>query len=155
MQIRRFKDEDGVELAKVIEKTLRITNAQDYSPEYIEDIVRAMSSENLIARNAWTHFYVACEDERIIGCGAIGPYYSKEDESCFFTIFVLPEYQGRGVGRKIVETLERDPYFLRAKRIEIPASISAVEFYKKMGYSYKNGIYSIDEEQLCRMEKFR
>lgn len=155
MQIRRFKDEDGVELAKVIEKTLRTTNARDYSPEYIEDTVSAMSSENLIARNAWTHFYVACEGDQIIGCGAIGPYYGKEDESCFFTIFVLPEYQRRGVGRKIIETLERDPYFLRARRIEIPASVSAVEFYKKMGYSYKNGVYSIDEEQLCRMEKFR
>lgn len=155
MQIRRFRNEDGVELAKVIEKTLRTTNARDYSPEYIEDTIRAMSSENLIARNAWTHFYVACEGDRIIGCGAIGPYYGKEDESSFFSIFVLPEYQGRGVGRRIVETLERDPYFLRAKRIEIPASLSAVEFYKKMGYGYKNGVFSIDEEQLCKMEKFR
>ena len=72
-----------------------------------------------------------------------------------FNIFVLPEYQGKGVGRKIIETLESDDYFLRAKRIEIPASITACPFYKKMGYSYKNGIDVIDEEQLFRLEKFR
>ena len=155
MHIRRFREEDGAALAKVIERTLRITNARDYSPEYIEDIVGTMTNEKLIERSTWTHFYVACEGDRIIGSGAIGPYYGRADESCFFTIFVLPEYQGRGVGRRIVETLEADPYFLRARRIEVPASISAVEFYKKMGYGYKGGAYSIDEEQLCRMEKFR
>ena len=72
-----------------------------------------------------------------------------------FNIFVLPEYQGKGVGRKIIEALEKDEYFLRAKRVEIPASITACEFYKKMGYTYKNGIDVVDEEQLFRLEKFR
>ena len=93
--------------------------------------------------------------EVIIGCGAIGFYWGKEDESSLFTIFVLPEYQGKGVGRKIIETLEQDEYFLRAKRIEIPASITACTFYQKMGYNYKNGIAEIDEEELYRLEKFR
>ena len=72
-----------------------------------------------------------------------------------FNIFVLPEYQSKGIGRKIIETLEKDEYFFRAKRIEIPASITACEFYKKMGYTYKNDIDDVDEEQLFRLEKFR
>jgi len=44
---------------------------------------------------------------------------------------------------------------LRAKRIEIPASITACEFYKKMGYGYKDGIVKLDEEGLYQLEKFR
>lgn len=68
---------------------------------------------------------------------------------------MLPEYQGKGIGRKIIETLEQDEYFTRAKRIEIPSSITAVEFYRKMGYDYKNGNSEIDDEQLYRLEKFR
>ena len=72
-----------------------------------------------------------------------------------FTIFVLPEYQGKGIGRKIIETLEQDEYFLRAKRVEIPASITATPFYLKMGYTYKNGVTEPDEEQLLRLEKHR
>ena len=100
-------------------------------------------------------FYVAVDKETIIGCGAVGPYWDKEDESSLFNIFVAPEYQGKGVGRMIVEALEKDEYFLRAKRIEIPSSITACEFYVKMGYTYKNGIKIPDEEQLLRMEKFR
>ena len=114
-----------------------------------------LSPEKLVERANWTHFYVICETDKIIACGAIGPYWGKEDESSLFNIFVLPEYQGKGIGKRMIETLEKDEYFLRAKRVEIPASITACEFYKKMGYSYKNGIDKIDEEQLYRLEKFR
>lgn len=82
-------------------------------------------------------------------------YWGSTNESILLTIFVLPDYQGKGIGKQIIETLEQDEYFLRAKRIEIPASITAVKFYKKMGYDYKNGIAGMDEEQLYRLEKFR
>jgi hypothetical protein len=54
-----------------------------------------------------------------------------------------------------METLEKDEFFLRAKRIEIPASITACEFYKKFGYTYKNGVSVPDDEQLFRLEKRR
>ncbi len=55
----------------------------------------------------------------------------------------------------IIETLEKDEFFLRAKRVEIPASITATPFYLKMGYNYKNGITLPDEEGLLRLEKYR
>ncbi len=156
MNIRKFQPEDAQELADVIAETLRTTNIKDYSPEKIEDDIKNnLNAEKLIERSRWTNFYVVCDESRIIGCGAIGPYWGSEDESSLFTIFVLPGYQGRGIGRMIIETLEQDEYFLRAKRIEIPASITAVEFYRKMGYDFKNGIAEIDDEQLYRLEKFR
>ena len=153
--IRRFQHGDANEVSALIIKTLRTTNIKDYSAEYIENDVKMFSPEGVIERAGWTHFYVVCDGETIVGCGAIGPYWGKADESSLFNIFVLPEYQGKGVGRKIIETLENDEYFLRAKRVEIPASITACEFYKKMGYMYKNGIDVVDEEQLFRLEKFR
>ena len=155
MQIRRFRETDADEVANLIARTLRISNSKDYSSEYIENNIRLLTPEYLIRRAQWTHFYVACEEAQLIGCGAIGPYWDKEDESSLFTIFVLPEYQGKGVGRKIVATLESDEYFLRAKRIEIPASITACGFYRKMGYDYKDGVNAVDNEQLFRLEKFR
>ena len=155
MNIRRLQNEDANELADVIAKTLRKTNDKDYSLEYIENDISFLTAEKLIERSSWMNIYVVRDDNKIIGCGAIGSYWGKEDESSLFTIFVLPEYQGKGIGRKIIETLEQDEYFLRAKRIEIPASITAVEFYRKMGYEFKNGIAEVDDEQLYRLEKFR
>ena len=153
--IRRFQESDADAVSELIIKTLRTTNIKDYSSEYIENDVKIFTPEGVIKRAGWTHFYVICDKDVIVGCGAIGPYWGKKDESSLFTIFVLPEYQGRGIGRKIIETLEKDEFFLRAKRVEIPASITACEFYKKMGYTYKNGIDAVDEEQLFRLEKFR
>lgn len=155
MRIRRFQETDANEVSNLIAKTLRITNSGDYSREYIEKIINLLTPEYLIQRSQWTHFYVVCDEDIVIGCGAIGPYWDKQDESSLFNIFVLPECQGKGIGRKIIETLERDEFFLRAGRIEVPASITACEFYRKMGYNYKNGINAVDEEQLFRLEKFR
>ena len=155
MIVRRFQTEDAEAVSALISRTLRTTNSQDYSPREIEAVERSLGPEQVIQRSKWTHFYVVCQEDTIIGCGAVGPYWGKQDECSFFNIFVLPEYQGRGVGRKIIETLEQDPYFLRSKRAEIPASLTACGFYLKLGYTYKNGITTPDEEQLYRLEKHR
>ncbi len=155
MVISRFKEEQAKEVSDLIRTTIRISNTKDYPLELMEQLIESETPEHVIERASWTHFYVAQDEGRIVGCGAIGPYWGKEDESSLFTIFVLPEYQGKGVGRSIIETLENDMFFLRAKRIEIPASITGVPFYLKMGYHYKNGITTPDEEHLIRMEKNR
>lgn len=155
MKVRRFEKTDAEEVSALIVTTLRATNIKDYSAEYIENNVNVLQPNNILERASWMHFYVICDDEKIVGCGAIGPYWGKENESSLFTIFVLPEYQGKGIGRTIIETLEQDEYFLRAKRVEIPASITGTPFYRKMGYDYKNGITTPDEEGLLRLEKHR
>lgn len=155
MIIRRFENKDAEKVSSLIIHTVRISNIEDYSAELMEELIKHQQAENVLERAGWTHFYVAQDGNEIIGCGAIGPYWGKEDESSLFTIFVLPEYQGKGIGTKIIEILEKDEYFLRSKRIEIPSSITAVNFYRKFGYNYKNGIAEIDEEQIYRLEKFR
>ena len=155
MEIRRFREEDAKEVSEVIRTTIRISNTKDYPSELMDELIASETPEAVLRRTSWTHFYVVLDEGKIIGCGAIGPYWGKEDESSLFTIFVLPEYQGKGVGRSIIDTLEKDEYFIRAKRIEIPASITGVPFYLKMGYHYKNGITTPDEEHLIRLEKFR
>ena len=98
--------------------------------------------------------YVAVMNDKVIGTGSIAPYWGSEKESILLTIYVLPEIIGYGIGTAIINALEQDEFFLRAKRIEIPSSITAVTFYQKMGYAFKNGSIP-DKEGLIRMEKFR
>ena len=155
MNIRRFKTDDAEAVSALVIKTITISNTKDYPADLMEELVKSQQPENILERAGWTHFYVVENNETIIGCGSIGPFWGKEDESGLFTIFVLPEYQGKGVGRLIMETLEKDEYFLRAKRIEIPLSITGCQFYRKFGYDYKNGIAELDDERLYRLEKFR
>ena len=155
MIIRRFAESDAEAVSQMIRTTIEISNKKDYPEELMDELIRSETPEHVIGRSGWTHMYVAQDEGKIIGCGAIGPYWGKEDESSLFTIFVLPEYQGKGIGRKIMETLEQDEFFIRAKRVEIPASITGVPFYLRMGYHYKNGISEPDGEHLIRLEKNR
>lgn len=154
-KIRRFQAGDAEETAALIARTLRTVNIKDYSKEYIEANISSHSADVLIERANQGHMYVVCDGSQIIGCGAIAGYWGSMTESILLTIFVLPEYHGKGIGRSIIQTLEQDEFFLRAKRIEIPASITAVDFYRKMGYDFKNGIAELDNEQIYRLEKFR
>ncbi|MBQ8960856.1 MAG: GNAT family N-acetyltransferase [Ruminococcus sp.] len=155
MEIRKFAPEDAQAVSELIAVTMRTTNIKDYPAELLEQDIAYLTPERLIERSGWMHSYVLCDGEQIIGCGSIGPYWGKEDESNLFTIFVRPDFQGKGAGRQIMEALEQDEFFLRARRIEIPASITALGFYKKFGYDHKDGIAELDEEQHYKLEKFR
>lgn len=79
----------------------------------------------------YAHVYVFWNEDKIVGVGSISSFWGNPTESILLTIFVLPEFHGQGIGSYIIDTLESDELFLRAERIEIPASITAVEFYRK------------------------
>lgn len=154
MNIRRLNAEDANAVSELIRKTIRISNVKDYPEDLMDQLIAVETPEHVLERSSWTHFYVVEEEGEIIGCGAIGPYWGKEDESSLFTIFVDPDHQRKGIGRKIIDTLEQDEFAIRARRIEIPASITGVPFYLKSGYGFKNGVSEPDDEHLIRMEKF-
>ena len=153
MKIVLAQENEFEEIAKMVEKTIRYSFPSFYPPISIKYVVAEMSIDVLKGRSRWTHFYVAKEQDKIIGCGAVGPYWGSEEESSLFNIFVDPEYQRQGIGRKIIEKLEQDEYFTRAKRVEIPASMVAIPFYKKMGYEHKNGELNFEDGHF-KLEKF-
>lgn len=154
MVIRLITDKDYESVADMIGRAVSGSAFEKFYPKQsIEYIKGCFNVEGVKDRASWTHFYVMEFDGKIVGCGAIGPYYGSETESSLFNIFVDSAYQGQGLGRKIIETLEKDEYFIRAKRIEIPASMSAIPFYRKMGYEHKNGELIYDDGHFA-LEKF-
>ena len=153
MEISIIKENEIQEVSDLIEKTVRTCFIYYYPHNVIEKIVKSLNYEGVKKRASWTHFYVIKEENKIVACGAIGPYWDSLTESSLFTIFVDPDCQGKGYGRKIMETLESDEYFLRAKRIEIPAGLVAIPFYKKMGYEFKNNEMIFSDGHFA-MEKF-
>lgn len=50
-------------------------------------------------------------------------------------VVVLPEYRGRGLGRRVVEEAERWIRELGCREIVIDSRIVAVPFYEKLGYA--------------------
>ena len=82
-----------------------------------------------------------------MGCGAIGP------DAELFNIFVMPDAQGQGIGEKLIKTLEQDEFALRSGELELHSSITALQFYIKLGYTYKNGVTEADENGLVTLIK--
>ncbi|MCI7691903.1 MAG: GNAT family N-acetyltransferase [Oscillospiraceae bacterium] len=153
ISLRKFRKGDESAVSDVIRTTLSVSNSKDYSPEFIEENIKSHSPEVIASRAAESHFYVVLDGRKIIGCGGITGYWGSATESYLVSVFVLPEYQGRGIGRKIIETLEADEYFLRAWRTEVGSSRTAVDFYLRMGYKFKNNITVPDEFGVVRLEK--
>ena len=151
--IRRFEEGDAEAVSAAVCETVRVSNAKDYPPEYIDVLIAQHSPEVIAERAKQAHMYVACDGDKIIGTGSIAGYWGSETESILLTIFVLPAYQGTGVGRRIIETLEQDEYGKRANRIEIPASLTGVHFYRHLGYDYKDGITEPEDGVMYRLEK--
>lgn len=98
-------------------------------------------------------YVVQCQN-KIVGIGSIGPCLGSLTESSFYNIYVLPEYQGKDIGKLIIKTLEKDEYYKRANRIEILYSITGMEFYRRMGYGFKKLGYIVDDGGEYKMEKF-
>ena len=154
IKVRRYQDGDEFAICEVVRKDVLAENIKDYSKEAIAHLIESHDEELIKRRASKFHVYVLTDVDKIIGVGMIGPYWDSLTESSFFTIFIDPSYKGQGLGRKIIETLESDEYYQRADRVEIPASITAVEFYRHFGYGFKKLGHIVDNEGIYRMEKY-
>lgn len=155
MTIRRFQDHDAEKVADLVIRNFKEVNIKDYGVNAINELVKTHDASWVRQVASYAHMYVFCLKEQIIACGSISSFWGSLDESILLTVFVLPEYHGKGIGRKIIQTLEEDEIYIRAKRIEIPASITAFKFYQKFGYDFKGGVQQIDEEGVYRLERFK
>ncbi|KAA8673661.1 GNAT family N-acetyltransferase [Pantoea dispersa] len=114
-----------------------------------EEMRRIGITENVVAdlieksRCAW----VATDDEKIIGFSMILP-----DEGCLFAAFVLPEYEGRGIDRRLVELAENELFrHHEIAWLETDKQSRAAKFYIQLGWGNKIDINDTD----IRLEKHR
>lgn len=150
-----YQEEDAKEIVNLIIRNFKEINVKDYGEKAIEALVATHDVKWFKNVAEYANVYVFWKEDQIVGVGSISSFWGSSTESVLLTIFVLPEFHRQGIGSYIMDTLESDSLFLRAERIEIPASITAVEFYRKKGYDYKNGIGELDDEHHYRLEKFR
>ncbi|QZY97484.1 GNAT family N-acetyltransferase [Pantoea dispersa] len=114
-----------------------------------EEMQRIGITENVVADLieksccAW----VATDNEKIIGFSMILP-----DEGCLFAAFVLPEYEGRGIGRRLVEIAEKELFrHHEVVWLETDKQSRAAKFYIQLGWGNKIDINDTD----IRLEKHR
>lgn len=155
MTIDRICESDIPETARMIARAVRSPSFAAFYPACsLEYVIEGLDEPGVRRLMAETHLYVAREAGRVVGCGGVGPLGGRADECVLRAVFVDPDDQGRGYGSNLVRALEADAYARRAKRIEISASISAIPFYRKLGYAHKNGELLYEDGQIL-LEKRR
>lgn len=116
--------------AFAIHELVRRTTQEIYSKYYRDEVVKffvELHSQEAIAEEiAQGIVYVLVLDETIIGTGTV-------KENHVTRVYVLPEYQGKGMGSMIMDFLE-DMIVKNDGSVWIDASLPAGGFYHKRGY---------------------
>lgn len=97
--------------------------------QYVADGVMLPRTLEQIYRSI-RDFVIAEEDGRLVGCGALRIYHAGLAE--VGALAVAPAVQGRGVGRRVVETLLEDARALGIERVL--ALTLQVEFFGRLGF---------------------
>lgn len=75
---------------------------------------------------------IAVEADKIVGCGRA--HFNTDDEAQIRYMAIENEWQGKGVGKLILDELERRVIEKGAKKIILQARENVVKFYEKAGY---------------------
>ncbi len=85
---------------------------------------------------------VAVADDRIVGMGAM-------DNGHVARMYVSPEHQGHGIGRRIHEMLEAEARRQGIRQLTLEASLNSVAFYEHLGYkSVQERIWRLEGAQI-------
>lgn len=125
--IRKFRSEDALQVSRVIQKTMLVSNIADYSLDILQPLHDYFTPSKVTILASERYCLVAVYGEEIVGTGAFENGELK-------TIFVLPEYQSKGIGKQLIEQLEKKAKEEHVKIMKVPASISGIPFYEKLGY---------------------
>ena len=80
---------------------------------------------------------LALEGEKAVGTGRI----DLEDDGKVGRVAVLSDYRGRGIGTQLMATLVRAAMEYGLRSIWFHAQLSAIPFYKKLGYSVEGEFF--------------
>jgi GNAT superfamily N-acetyltransferase len=125
--IRAASEVDASAIAELCQRTVRETNAADYTPEAIERIVAFFAAAEVLRRMADRKVFVACDGEMLAGTASLGP-------DKVHTVFVHTGLQQRGVGRRMMAFVEDVARGEGRRALALSSSITAVPFYARLGY---------------------
>ena len=144
MNIRKATKNDINQIIDIINNNLTVINALDYPKPVIDFMLAYYSKENI---DKWiddfTLFLVAEEDAKVVGNVAL-------DGNELKALYVAPKKQGKGIGRKLINDLENRS---KGKKIFMYASLTAYDFYTRLGYTTVRKEEDPQMGMACLMEK--
>ena len=125
--IRRATPPDADAISRIIIWTLQETNAEDYSPTIIEEIINNFIPERVVERIKQCQVFVATDQDEIIATASL-------EKDTIRSVFVSPNMQGKNIGTMLMGYLENIAKEQNINYLTVPSSITAEKFYLKLGY---------------------
>ena len=126
--IREARPEDALAISALIIAAIKETNAKDYPASFIEKLPENFSPEQITSRMLARKTYVSLKDGKITGTASL-------DKSTIRSVFVMPRFQGLGIGLALMKHIEELATKNEIKELTVPSSITAEAFYQKLGYA--------------------
>ncbi|MBE9049781.1 GNAT family N-acetyltransferase [Nostocales cyanobacterium LEGE 11386] len=129
MKVRRYEIGDTEAIMKLFSDTIHEVNIRDYTKAQID----AWTSINMDVE-VWMNSlkskltYVAQEDDNILGFGEL------EANGHIDRFYCHKDFQGQGVGTKILEQIELTARDLKIQKLFVEASITAKPFFERKNF---------------------
>ncbi|MDD1964130.1 GNAT family N-acetyltransferase [Pseudomonas putida] len=125
--IRKADSTDAPAISLIVEAALRKSNAQDYPPDVIEQVVQGFSPSQVLKLMSLRQVYVACIDTHVVATASLAGNTVR-------SVFVDPAYQRQGIGSLLMAAIESVAVKSGIERLRLPSSITAQGFYLSLGF---------------------
>ena len=140
VEIIEYEDRYAEEISKIIIQNLLEVNSKDYGIEFVQNFSKEFTPEEIRkVLPKRTKAFVALENHKVVGTASIDKsWYNDNGEYWILSVFVDTAHHKQGIGKMLINEIEKFALTIPAKKLVIPASITGCEFYHKLGYEYAN-----------------
>ena len=140
VKIRRATAGDAEAVYEIVLRALRETNARDYPASVIDRLVLTLPEGVASKLEEW-RAYVAVVDGRIVGTGSLNGKTVR-------ALFVHPDYQGCGIGTKLMDAVENAANVQSESTLSVQSSITAQPFYAKRSFKVVREFFRGEERRI-------
>ncbi len=127
--IREYEEKDLNSIIKLFYDTVHFINIKDYTQEQVNVWAPENIDENLWNKSLLKHYSIVFEDN-----GIIKGFCDCDNEGYIDRLYVHKDFQNQGIGKKLIENVEK--YILEngVCKLYSYVSITAIPFFEKRGY---------------------
>jgi N-acetylglutamate synthase-like GNAT family acetyltransferase len=127
IQIRKFSEEDSQPVYQLVQNTIDVSYHTAYPEEAVEFFKEHHREEQILNDAATGYTVVAESNHEIVGTGTLLGIH-------IIRVFVAPLHQHRGIGKVIVQELEREASVEESTTLYLEASLVSRQFWESLGF---------------------